>query len=524
MEFRCSIISFLHELGSSMQKNTTKAIVSLALLLGSFALLYREVVVKLVRDWATDDNYSHGFLIVPIALYFIWDRRNRLVETVRRPSNLGLLVILGSLIVLLVGTLGSELFLTRISLLGSLIGTILFLCGWGYLRILAFPLIFLLLMIPIPRIVFDQVVFPLQLFASQLAEITLSLCGIPVLREGNLIVLANATLEVAEACSGIRSLVSLLVLATVYGYLMDSRSNVRVALAIGTVPVAIIANGFRVSGTGLAAQYYGPEAAEAFFDTFSGWILFIVAFILLFLLYRALLWIAPLKLPTSKPAAVKKVAIQSLELPAFGRALAIALAMTVVAIYTTNSVTHEAVALRESLAGLSMQLGEWRGKSAPKFDDKIIAQLGVDEYLSRFYYSPDRHQVHLYVGYYQSQRQADTIHSPKNCLPGAGWNPVKSSRVTIPVESGHLEVNQYVIQKGLDKQVVLYWYQSHGRVIASEYWAKIYLVLDSIRMNRSDGALVRVVSPILDSETSAEQQAVDFAKALFPPLNHHLPL
>ncbi len=133
-------------------------------------------------------------------------------------------------------------------------------------------------------------------------------------------------------------------------------------------------------------------------------------------------------------------------------------------------------------------------------------------------------RVHLYVGYYQSQRQGSTIHSPKNCLPGAGWQPMKSDHITIPVGAGDLiEVNKVMIEKGIEKQVVLYWYQSRGRVIASEYWAKIYLVLDAIGMNRTDGALVRVISPVVDSERMAEQQAVDFVKELYPLLGRHLP-
>jgi exosortase len=175
-----------------------------------------DIAINLVREWATSgDNYSHGFLIVPIALYFTWERRNRLAEALRRPNNVGLIVVFGSLSVLLLGLLGSELFLTRISLLGTLSGTILFLYGWQHLRVLAFPLAFLLLMIPLPRILFDQIVFPLQLVASYLAEVTLSAFNVPVLREGNLIVLAHSTLEVAEACSGIRSLISLLTLGII---------------------------------------------------------------------------------------------------------------------------------------------------------------------------------------------------------------------------------------------------------------------------------------------------------------------
>ena len=161
-------------------------------------------------------------------------------------------------------------------------GGIVFLFGWQYLRILAFPLAFPLLMVPIPAILFNQIAFPLQLLASRFGAGALQACSVPVLREGNVIVLANTTLEVAEACSGIRSLISLLTLGIVYGYFSDPRTWVRVLIALTTVPIAIVANGLRVAGTGIAAHYYGPAAAQGFFHTFSGWLVFVFAFALLF--------------------------------------------------------------------------------------------------------------------------------------------------------------------------------------------------------------------------------------------------
>lgn len=268
-------------------------VLALAAAAVSFLVLYWGVLVKLVHDWATDDNYSHGFFIVPIALYFAYERLDRLKRTDRRPSILGLIVIVGSLAVLTTGILGAELFLTRISIIGLLVGTTLFIGGWPVLRVLALPLGFLLLMIPLPAIIFNQIAFPLQLVASKFGEWTLHALSIPVLREGNVIILPNTTLEVAEACSGIRSLISLLTLGIVIGYFSDARTWTRVAVALATVPVAIVANGARVAGTGVAAYRYGPAAAEGFLHTFSGWLVFIVAIALLFAVQRALLACAP---------------------------------------------------------------------------------------------------------------------------------------------------------------------------------------------------------------------------------------
>lgn len=491
----------------------------------SLAILYSDVVQRLVAQWASDDNYSHGFLVVPIALFFVWERRSRLAAAAPRPSILGLLVVLGSLGMLVVGVLGAELFLTRFSLLGTLAGAIWFIYGWQRVKILAFPLAFLLLMIPIPAIIFNQIAFPLQLLASRFGEALLLGLNVPVLREGNVIVLASTTLEVTEACSGIRSIVSLLALGVVLAYFTDPRLWVRTVITLATIPVAIITNGLRLVGTGLGVQLYGPEAAEAFFHTFSGWLIFVVAFLILFALSRLILWVAPIRREAIEKASVTEGDL--VRTPTHGsmavRALILAICLTSGAFLLAKTAASEAVPIREPLAGVPMHIGKWEGRPTLEFSEKIVAALGVDEYLSRFYVNGGR-EVHLYIGYYATQRQGSSIHSPQNCLPGAGWQPVQSNRVTV-LASGHkpVEINRVLVQKGLDKILVFYWYQSHGRVIASEYWGKVYLVLDAMRMNRTDGALVRVLSPIVDSEEAAEQEAVSFVKALFPVLPRHLP-
>jgi exosortase len=272
---------------------TLKRVSSGALVAIGFAVLYRHVAAKLVSDWWNDGNYSHGFFIIPIAAYLAWERRDRFSESPHRPSAAGLLVIIGSILVLAAGVLGSELFLTRISILGTAVGVVLFLFGWARLRVLAFPLAFLFLMIPLPAIVFNQIAFPLQLIASRFGEFALGSVDIPVLREGNVLILANASLEVAEACSGIRSLITLLTLGIVFGYFADSRAWVRSVVALSSIPVAIVANGARIAGTGIAAHSFGPAAAEGFFHEFSGWIVFMAAFLMMLGLQRVILVLAP---------------------------------------------------------------------------------------------------------------------------------------------------------------------------------------------------------------------------------------
>jgi len=250
------------------------------------AWLYAATLSHLVSQWWNDPNFSHGFFVPLFAAFVVWQERSRLAQLTPRPSWWGLPLLGLGMCVLVVGQMGAELFLSRLSLLIALAGMIVLLLGWNYFRALLFPWAFLLLMIPIPAIVFQQITFPLQLLASKVASTTLPWMGVPVLREGNVIVLPAMALEVAEACSGIRSLMSLATLAVIYGYLMEKRVGVRIFLALASVPIAVVANSLRIVGTGLLVQYWDPEKAQGFFHEFSGWLIFVVSLLMLYLLHR----------------------------------------------------------------------------------------------------------------------------------------------------------------------------------------------------------------------------------------------
>ena len=207
-------------------------------------------------------------------------------------------------------------------------------------------------------------------------------------------------------------------------------------------------------------------------------------------------------------------------------------ALTVLFVLSTGYVQYamepERVPLRQPLEEMSYQLGPWVGQDAAPLSDDVVSVLGVDEHVNRFYRASAGNVVSLYIGYYESQRNGDTIHSPMNCLPGSGWLPMDTTYVDIAVPNRPepIRVKRVLIQKGLDQQVVLYWYHSHGRVVGNEYWSKVLMVYDAVRLNRSDAALVRVVSPVGHSpggEQAADARAVDFVQELFRSLDEHLP-
>ena len=263
-----------------------------ALLLLAF-LLYSHIALKLVQDWYELPDFSHGFLIPFFALYLLWDDRKALLSSPLQPSWKGLLLVVPALLLLLVGVFGADLFLSRFSFILLTAGVVWTLLGRTILSRIKFVLFVLLLAVPIPAVVFNQLTFPLQLLASRLSAAALPLAGVPVLREGNIIQLPAMELEVAEACSGIRSLMSLFTVAVIYGYFLERTTWRRVLLVLSSLPIAVFANAARIFGTGLCVQYWNPDRAVGFFHEFSGWLMFLVSIGCLFFVHTAMRWWLP---------------------------------------------------------------------------------------------------------------------------------------------------------------------------------------------------------------------------------------
>jgi exosortase len=263
---------------------------------GLVAGLYGPVLIRMIVQWWQDPDYSHG-LVVPLFVgYVVYQRRYQLRQVpLDEPSNRGLPLMVGAIGLLIAGSLGAELFVARFSLLFLLAGMLLFFAGWKMLRAVAFPLAFLALMIPLPAIIYNQVTFPLQLLASRLSSGGLELVGVPVLREGNVLVLPNYSLEVVEACSGIRSLMSLIALAVAYGYFAEKRQWARITLVVLMLPIAVASNSMRVMGAGVLTYWFGPQAAEGFFHLFQGWLIFVSAVACMLLVHWLLSHLTPLR-------------------------------------------------------------------------------------------------------------------------------------------------------------------------------------------------------------------------------------
>ncbi len=256
--------------------------VNLLLVLVAISAVYATIVPSMVGDWYNDQNYSHGFLVPLIAAYFLSQNWQELNSTPLRPSNAGLLVIIGSLLLLSLGFIGTEYFTMRSSLVFLLAGIVLYWFGWAVLRLASLPIAFLIFMVPLPYIVYDSLAFPLKLLVTKASVVVLKILTIPVVSEGNIIMFPQTVLEVADACSGLRSLMSLVTLAVALAFLTQKTTLKRTLLIVSSVPVAIVTNMFRVITTGVLANRYGAAAAEGFFHEFAGLAVFALAMVILF--------------------------------------------------------------------------------------------------------------------------------------------------------------------------------------------------------------------------------------------------
>jgi exosortase D (VPLPA-CTERM-specific) len=522
-----SILSRWRELGPLLLSHRQGLV--LLLLLG---WMYASILTHLVLQWVgphPDPNFTHGIFVPLFSLYVLWENRKKLRAIPSASSWVGLPLILLGLVMLVIGVLGAELFFQRASLLVMIAGLVILFRGWTFFRAILFPWAFLILMIPLPNLIMQQITFPLQLQASQLASSLLELVGVPVLLQGNLMTLPKIPLDVAEACSGIRSLLTLVTLAIIYGYLLETRIWVRVLLAFLAIPIAVIANSFRIFGTGLLAQYWDPDKAEGFYHEFEGWLIFVVAMILLFAFHQLILriWkpgpvrtpeVAPLKQQPASNVSAKELLVR------FGITATLMLATAVGLQAHSHS---EVFPPREPLSSLPAQIDGWTSTDIP-LDKETLKILGPGEYLMRNYENASNHQpwIDLFIAYFPSQRSGDTIHSPNHCLPGQGWVPLSKEVVQITRPDGStFPANRYVGTKDGDRELALYWFQAHGRVQASQLESKYRLVSDSIHMNRSDGGLIRLMTPMEDGESvdAAQARMMKLGSQFLPLLDNYIP-
>ncbi|MDC4206053.1 MAG: VPLPA-CTERM-specific exosortase XrtD [Candidatus Manganitrophus sp.] len=508
-----------------------------AVLLG---IIYSNGIAYMVHKWYADENYGHGFFVPLISLYLIWQQRHRLREKKLQGSWWGVPVLLIGVGLYFIGELATIYVVVHLSLWVVLIGLTLAAIGGEGMRIIAFPLFYLLAMIPLPDFLYQGLSGWLQLVSSALGVGCLQVIGVTAFREGNVIDLGPIQLQVVEACSGLRYLFPLAALALICAYLFREKLWKRVLLFLSSFPIAIFLNGFRIGMTGLLVDLYGIQTAEGFFHSFSGWLLFVSSLSILFaemwLLARIDAgkrkdfreWFGAGLDPVGAPRLSATASLQTaLRPPPSTYLFSVALLVPVLFVSMQINAREEIVPSRESFTEFPMQVAAWSGKPLV-MEEAYRNALRFDDYLLADYQSPERAPINLYVAYYGSQKKGQSAHSPRTCIPGGGWEITSLRTIRIDAEGAAIPplwANRVLIQKGDQKQLVYYWFQQRGRILTNEYLVKFYLLWDAVTLNRTDGALVRLTAAISpgESESSVDDRLVGFARTVRPHLGRYIP-
>lgn len=502
-------------------------LISMVLLLTG---LYWKIVPPMARQWYQDENYSHGFIVPLIAGYFIYTRWDELKDTLVTRWNAGLAVILFGLMQLLIGWLGTEYFSMRSSFIVILAGVVLYFFGMGVFRIALLSIAYLFFMIPIPYIIYDAVAFPLKIFVTKVSVLTLKTVGIVVMREGNVIMFPTLTLEVADACSGIRSLISLLALAVAYAFFLRISPWKRLILICAAVPIAVFTNAVRVIVTGILAQYWGAKAAEGFFHEFAGLVVFAVAMVMLIslgaLLGRDKKQTADIKQQESDNGLQAPELRQGTEVSCHksmvGKFVCVFILLTAAALYLNLHKDLE-VPINKTFDQFPRVVSGWHMTQEFAMPDNIQKVLKASDTLTRRYVTAEGKTVDLYIGYHGGGKESGEIHSPKHCLPGGGWFEVSTKRMALDVSGTKVNLVQAVYQKGDRRELFLYWFQVQDKTISDEYSLKIAEITNSIINRRRDASFIRISIPFESDEQGAVATGERFVKDFMPALREFLP-
>jgi exosortase D (VPLPA-CTERM-specific) len=509
----------------------------------------------MVSRWAAIEEYSYGYFIAPICAFLIWQRSDELRKHELVGSWVGLLLIALALAMGAVGQLSAIRLLSQYGFLIGVFGISLASIGWRGTRIIAAPLAMLAFMIPLPPFVLRELSHSLQLLSSQLGVALIRLFDISVHLEGNVIDLGSYKLQVVEACNGLRYLFPLMVLGCLVAYFFNGPVWKRVLIIASTVPLTIAINSLRIGLIGVTVEHWGPQMAEGLLHDLEGWFMFMIC---LGLLMAEVALLARFGKP--RQSLFEALALDAPSAPAKGQAVstrrtsgpgwAAGLALVGAAVFTlVQPERKQNVPPRQSFISFPMEFDAgWRGKPDSIAPD-VLAALALDDYVIANYQRPGEPWVNLYSAYYASQSGGESTHSPRTCIPGDGWTIVKLEQVVVPLDktldnkvaslvatdlpnanlpnasAAPLRVNRAIIQKGEHRHLVYYWFVQRGRTLTDEVEVKWYILRDALTRDRSDGALIRMITPIGANEdpAMAEQRIVSLLGAVQPRLPAFIP-
>lgn len=497
-----------------------------------FAILFIPAYSAMWASWKNED-FNHCFFVPLIVLYLLWEKRALLRTIPAESSWQGVVPLLFGVALFWIGELGGEFYTLYLASWFVFIGFYWLLYGWRLLKATAFPLLLLIAMFPLPNFITNNLTFRLKLISSQLGAAMLHWYGMSVYREGNVIDVGFTRLQVVDACSGLRFFFPLILLAVLLAYFCRAAWWKRVLLVILAVPLTVVMNALRIASVGVLYQFIGAQAAEGFFHDFSGWFIFMASLLVLLGFIWLMNRIAPEKgelgaglfagggesrAPLPRPAQPGGFRWSfAMFIPV------LALGATILAAEQVDF--REKVPLRKPFSTFPAELGGWHG-SRQTMEKIYLDELGLSDYLIVDYRDGAGKRVNFYTAYNESQRKGKSSHSPASCLPGNGWTFEKSEMVSIPFrEGGEIEVNRALIRKNGERRLAYYWFPQRGRVLHGLLELKLYTFWDAMTKRRTDGALVRVITPIGNDESlrDAEGRLQGFVRLVVPVLNRYLP-
>jgi len=517
-------------------------VVAAAVVAVLLAVVFQKTFVFLYANWQREE-YSHGFLIPPISAFLLWQRRHQLARIPFKGSWAGFALVLLGLAIFFLNFFTSVVGADAYALVIVVAGFALAFMGWEAFKIALIPIALLLLMNPLPTFWYNRLSSELQLISSQLGVALMRAFGVSVFLQGNVIDLGNYQLQVAEACSGLRYLFPLMTLGAVIGYLFKGRVWMRWCLFLSTAPITVLMNSLRIGVIGVLVDRFGIAQAEGFLHQFEGWVIFMACFALLILEARVLLRLSGDSRTLSQALGLRQsqahgegssssAVRRKVSTPAVAASVLIALSL-----YPALALPQRAEVkpARTDFSLFPSRIGDWIGRRE-RIENVYLDVLQLDDYLLANYVPQSTRPeaagttapVNLYVAYYASQRTGRSVHSPSSCLPGGGWRIEQfEERELKGIQPGGrpLRVNRAVISQGADRQLVYYWFQERGRDLTNEYAVKWYLLTDAVTRDRTDGALVRVVTPLREGEDIhlGDVRLGQFAAAALPTLAPYLP-
>lgn len=483
---------------------------------------------ELVQRWSVQEEYSHGFLIPLVSLYILWEKRFDIINDYKSGSFSGVFLVFVSLVFISIGELSELYIISRYSFILLLLGISITLLGRAS-RHTFVPIALLVFSIPLPYFLEAVLTARMQLISSEIGVYLIKLMGIPVYLSGNVIDLGDFKLQVVEACSGLRYLYPLACLGFIAAYFYQAPLWKRTVLLLSTVPITIFMNSFRIAVTGLLVEKWGTGMAEGFLHDFEGWIIFIACAVILALEIEILERItrkqgifdvfgvnASSEVSTDR-GTLADTGKSSVHIPLMVATFLVYLA-AVLGLFFERKLQEYPVSA--SLSSFPSQVNGWSGWHGG-LDTHVLQVLQLSDYLMMNFEKDDQPLVNFYVAFYESQRGGIAPHSPRVCIPGGGWEIADIRRAQVD----EIPINRVIIRRGLESQLVYYWFQERGEPVANEYLKKWTLLQDAIKYNRTDGALVRVVTPFSTSESveDADRRLKEFVRSAYPELLQVLP-